>query len=169
MKKLVVFAVLAAAASPSLAREELSNAEYFNQELARTASKPAVTVAPRVAATPVLLSLGHSRSRSNGAPQRHAPSGAGATLASWYGGGEALARHTASGEVFRPNGLTAAHRTLPLGTRIRVSANGRSVVVRVNDRGPAAWTGRSLDLSKGAARALGMIGAGTARVSWHTA
>ena len=52
---------------------------------------------------------------------------------------------------------------------LRVSANGRSVIVRVNDRGPAAWTGRSLDLSRGAARALGMIGTGTARVSWRIA
>lgn len=91
------------------------------------------------------------------------------SLASWYGGGEKLNRHTANGEVFRPNGLTAAHRTLPLGTRLHVSANGRSVVVRVNDRGPAAWTGRSLDLSRGAARALGFINSGTTRVSWRVA
>jgi rare lipoprotein A len=90
-------------------------------------------------------------------------------MASWYGGGEKLARHTASGEVFQPNGLTAAHRTLPLGTRVRVACNGRSVVVRINDRGPAKWTGRSLDLSKGAARALGIIGKGTARVTWQAA
>lgn len=91
------------------------------------------------------------------------------TKASWYGGGERLARRTASGEVFHPDALTAAHRTLPLGTRLVVSANGRSVVVRVNDRGPAAWTGRSLDLSRGAARALGMVGAGTAVVSYRVA
>ena len=96
-------------------------------------------------------------------------SASGTTLASWYGGGEKLARHTATGEVFRPNALTAAHRTLPLGTRLIVSTQGRSVEVRVNDRGPAKWTGRSLDLSKGAARALGMIGKGTARVSYHVA
>ena len=68
-----------------------------------------------------------------------------------------------------PNGLSAAHRTLPLGTRLNVSANGRSVLVRVNDRGPAKWTGRSLDLSRGAARALNMIGKGTARVTWRLA
>ena len=69
-------------------------------------------------------------------------------MTSWYGGGERLNRHTASGEVFRPHGLTAAHRSLPLGTRLAVSYGGRTVVVRVNDRGPAAWTGRSLDLSR---------------------
>jgi len=89
--------------------------------------------------------------------------------ASWYGGGEKLARHTASGEVFHPDALTAAHRSLPLGTRLVVSANGRSIVVRVNDRGPAKWTGRSLDLSRGAARALGIMGKGTALVSYRVA
>jgi len=84
-------------------------------------------------------------------------------VTSWYGGGERLNRHTASGEVFRPHGLTAAHRSLPLGTRLAVSYGGRTVVVRVNDRGPAAWTGRSLDLSRGAAVALGFSPRGTAR------
>jgi rare lipoprotein A len=81
-------------------------------------------------------------------------------LASWYGGGERLVTHTASGERFRPGGLTAAHRSLPMGTRIRVTnvTTGRAVVVRINDRGPAAWTGRSLDLSRGAAQAIGMHG-----------
>ena len=93
----------------------------------------------------------------------------GSTRASWYGGGEHLARRMASGEIFHPDALTAAHRSLPLGTRLIVSANGRSVMVRVNDRGPAKWTGRSLDLSRGAARALGMIGSGTARVSYRVA
>ena len=85
-------------------------------------------------------------------------------LASWYGGGERLNRHTASGEVFRPHGLTAAHRTLPMGTRIAVTYAGRSVVVRINDRGPAAWTGRALDLSRGAAAALGFLARGEAFV-----
>lgn len=78
--------------------------------------------------------------------------------ASYYGHGEKLSRHTASGEYFNPHGLTAAHRTLPFGTHLRVSYRGRSVVVRVNDRGPSKSTGRSLDLSYGAARALGMSG-----------
>ena len=85
-------------------------------------------------------------------------------LASYYGHGERLSRYTASGERFNPLGLTAAHRKLPIGTRILVALGDRQVVVRVNDRGPAAYTGRSLDLSYGAARALGMTGAGVARV-----
>jgi rare lipoprotein A (peptidoglycan hydrolase) len=85
---------------------------------------------------------------------------------SWYGGGEKLNRHTANGEVFRPMGFTAAHRTLPMGTKIRVRYRNRSVIVRVNDRGPAAWTGRDLDLSQGAARVLGIIPQGVAAVQY---
>ncbi len=87
--------------------------------------------------------------------------------ASFYGGGPRRFEpntHTASGERFNQWGLTAAHRTLPLGTRLLVTHRGRSVVVRVNDRGPAAWTGRSLDLSRGAATAIGLITSGTGPV-----
>ena len=75
--------------------------------------------------------------------------------ASWYGSG----RQTANGERFNPNGMTAAHRSLPFGTRVRVEnkRNGRSVVVRINDRGPFV-RGRIIDLAKGSARALGMGG-----------
>jgi rare lipoprotein A len=84
--------------------------------------------------------------------------------ASYYGA--ALAGHrTASGETFDPNGFTAAHRELPFGSRIRVTNldNGRSVVVRVNDRGPFA-DGRVIDLSWAAARELGMLRSGVAHV-----
>lgn len=83
-------------------------------------------------------------------------------LTSWYHEGA----RTANGERFKPDGLTAAHRTLPFGTRIKVTRldNGRSVTVRINDRGPAEWTGRGLDLSRGAAKLLGIIKAGIARV-----
>jgi len=82
--------------------------------------------------------------------------------ASYYGIRDGFAgRFTASGQRFNPNGLTAAHRTLPFGTRVQVSYKGRSVVVVINDRGPAAFTGRSLDLSYGAARELGLVPAGT--------
>jgi rare lipoprotein A len=72
---------------------------------------------------------------------------------------------TANGEAFNPMGYTAAHRTLPFGTRVRVTnkRNGRSVVVRINDRGPFI-AGREIDVSRGAAEALGMVGAGVAPV-----
>ncbi|MBE7204723.1 MAG: septal ring lytic transglycosylase RlpA family protein [Parafilimonas terrae] len=75
--------------------------------------------------------------------------------ASWYASGH----RTASGERFNPNGLTAAHRSLPFGTRVRVTneSNGRSVVVRINDRGPFAH-GRIIDLARGEGRAIGMNG-----------
>jgi len=84
--------------------------------------------------------------------------------ASWYGR-DFQGRSTASGEIFDMHDYTAAHRSLPFGTRVRVTneANGRSVVVRINDRGP--WVeGRILDLSYAAAKALGMIESGVARV-----
>jgi rare lipoprotein A len=94
------------------------------------------------------------------------PTPAHATIASWYDcvkPGE-CSRHkiTASGERFNPNALTAAHRTLPFGTRVKVTHKGRSVVVRINDRGPFI-RGRSLDLSRAAARQIGC--AGVCRVS----
>ncbi len=84
--------------------------------------------------------------------------------ASYYGR-ELAGNRTASGERFNPNGLTAAHRTLPLGTRLRVTnvANGRSVIVRVNDRGPFVGK-RVIDVSLGAAREIQMIRSGTAQV-----
>lgn len=84
-----------------------------------------------------------------------APAQAQAGRASWYGSGH----RTANGERFNPNGMTAAHRSLPFGTRVRVTnrSNGRSVVVRINDRGPFV-AGRILDLSRGSARVLGMGG-----------
>lgn len=86
----------------------------------------------------------------------------GAMRASWYGGSERLNRHAADGSVFRPGGFTVAHRSLPFGTRLQISYAGRSVVARVTDRGPAAWTGRSLDVSRGVAQALGFKARGTA-------
>ncbi|MBR0700186.1 septal ring lytic transglycosylase RlpA family protein [Bradyrhizobium diazoefficiens] len=82
-------------------------------------------------------------------------------LASWYGF-ESGSR-TANGERFNPHALTCAHRSLPFGTRLLVAYQGRSVVCRVNDRGPFI-AGRSLDLSLGAARAIGLTGAGVGRV-----
>src|ERR1700680_4527648 len=82
-------------------------------------------------------------------------------LASFYGGGI-----TASGEVTGPTGLTAAHRTLPFGTRVLVRnvRNRKTVVVRIVDRGPFT-RGRIIDVSRAAARELDMIGSGTAMVS----
>ncbi|WP_025109477.1 septal ring lytic transglycosylase RlpA family protein [Pseudomonas sp. H1h] len=85
-------------------------------------------------------------------------------VASYYG-----ARHhgkrTASGEAFNQHSLTAAHRQLPFGTRVKVTnlKNDKSCIVRINDRGPHT-RGRLIDVSREAAERLGMLGSGTARV-----
>ena len=74
-------------------------------------------------------------------------------------------RRTANGERFNMNAMTAAHKSLPFGTKVRVTnrRNGKSVVVRINDRGPYAH-GRVIDLSKAAASRIGMVASGTAPV-----
>ena len=79
-------------------------------------------------------------------------------MASWYGP-EFAGRPTANGEIFDPQTMTAAHRTLPFGTLVRVTntRNGRSVVVRINDRGPFI-KGRVIDLTPAGARAIGFSG-----------
>jgi len=84
-------------------------------------------------------------------------------MASWYGN-ELAGHRTASGERFDPNELTAAHRTLPLGSHVRVTYQGRSVVVRINDRGPFAGH-RVIDLSRAAAEQIGLRRAGSGRVT----
>ena len=110
-----------------------------------------------VTAAAAVLSLGASVFASTSAiaePEGRAVSG----LASWYGPGF-HGRRTASGETFNTNALTAAHRTLPFGTQVRVvnQQNGRSVVVRINDRGPFSH-GRVIDLSRAAAQLIGLSG-----------
>ncbi len=84
--------------------------------------------------------------------------------ASWYGPGF-HGRKTASGERFNTGAMTAAHKTLPFGTTVQVTnlENGKSTMVRINDRGPFA-AGRIIDLSKAAAREVGLLGTGTAAV-----
>lgn len=84
--------------------------------------------------------------------------------ASWYGG-KFQGRQTASGEIFDTNKLTAAHKTLPFGTEVEVTNldTGKSVQVRINDRGPFV-EGRIIDLSRAAAAEIGMMGTGIAPV-----
>jgi rare lipoprotein A len=83
-------------------------------------------------------------------------------MASYYG--NESGRRTASGQRFNQSAMTCAHRSLPFGTKLRVTHGGQSVVVTVNDRGPFV-RGRVLDLSTGAARAIGLTGAGVGRVT----
>lgn len=84
-----------------------------------------------------------------------------ASVASWYDcaapGQCSKSKRTASGELFNPNALTAAHRTLPFGTKVKVTHKGKSVIVRINDRGPFI-KGRHIDLSRAAARKIGCHG-----------
>ena len=119
-------------------------------------------VTPRILATAVAGLVGTAGCSLFHGPATPAPGQVG--TASWYGR-ELRGQRTASGERFDEHEFSAAHRSLPLGTRVRVTnlANGRSVVVRINDRGPFVH-GRVIDVSYGAARALGMVRRGTARV-----
>jgi rare lipoprotein A len=91
-------------------------------------------------------------------------------LASWYGP-RFHGKRTASGEVFNQHDFTAAHRTLPWGSKVKVTniANGKSVEVRINDRGPFG-KGRIIDVSRAAARALGIVDSGitTVRIEWRS-
>jgi rare lipoprotein A (peptidoglycan hydrolase) len=105
----------------------------------------------------MLVTLAHARRPSRN--RSHAQVG----LASYYSSG--VGPRTANGERFDPNALTAAHRTLPFGTHVRVTnlRNGRSVIVRINDRGPFA-SRRVIDLSHAAARRLRLIGTGVGQV-----
>ena len=104
--------------------------------------------------------------------KRNSGSSSVASSGSYGGGSSGIASYywqgqmTASGARFNPSAMTAAHRTLPFGTRVVVTnhSNGRSVTVTINDRGPFI-KGRIIDLSKAAAGAIGMTGQGLARVS----
>lgn len=86
-------------------------------------------------------------------------------VASWYGPGFA-GKRTANGEIFDPAALTAAHKTLPFGSIVRVTSQrtGRSVEVRINDRGPFV-AGREIDLARAAAEAIGVTAVGHERVT----
>ncbi|HEX3129177.1 MAG TPA: septal ring lytic transglycosylase RlpA family protein [Thermoanaerobaculia bacterium] len=120
-------------------------------EPAQTAAPPPRIAAPRTAPA---VAVAPARIADHGDRGR----------ASWYGR-ELQGSPTASGEPFDMHALTAAHRTLPLGSYARVKNldNGRSVVVKINDRGPHARR-RMIDLSYAAAEEIRMVGAGTARV-----
>jgi len=110
------------------------------------------------------------RTETGGSPATalSSPVGGSLTRASWYGPGF-NGRRTSDGETFNENALTAASRTLPIGSRVRVTnlSDGRSVIVRINDRGPYV-RGRGIDLSERAAREIGLNRAGVARVRVST-
>ena len=129
--------------------------------LAACAAPPPQTPIPTAVEAPQVAPTAPPEPRL---PAREVASFAQEGLASWYGR-RFHRRHTASGEHFDMKELTAAHRTLPLHTVVRVTnlANNRTVLVRVNDRGPFAH-GRIIDVSHTAALQLGMAKAGVAQV-----
>jgi rare lipoprotein A len=123
----------------------------------------------RALALALVLSVASCASAEAATPRAHATHvDAGwsqAGMATWYG--DALAGHkTASGERFDPSAMTAAHRTLPIGTWVEVTRvdTGKRVRVRINDRGPFGKHDRVIDLSKGAAKRIDMLRAGVVRV-----
>jgi rare lipoprotein A len=107
------------------------------------------------------LGLGIAAVAALSFPSVQADAGSQCGKASWY----KMGTRTANGERMNANALAAAHRTLPFGTKVRVEnlRNGKSVVVRINDRGPFVG-GRVIDVTRGAAAQLGMIHSGVARV-----
>ena len=113
-----------------------------------------------VMALPLLLAIPVAAQEQNADDSTEIGSG----MASYYGD-ELAGNRTASGERFDPDQMTGAHRSLPFGSMVRVTnvANGDSVVVRINDRGPFS-RGRVIDISHAAAREIGMHRSGTARV-----
>ena len=131
------------------------------------ARKLAIRSMLTVGAVAALMASGASASEAKGRKHWRNAQGAVTTSGSFSGkasyyGSESGAR-TASGARYNPGGLTAAHRSLPFGTKLRVTHGGRSVVVTVNDRGPFV-RGRVLDLSKGAAQAIGLTSRGVGQV-----
>lgn len=126
---------------------------------------PASKQAPATAAAPKAAAPEAPKTEQSGSPQGDATT----CKASFYGRGDGFdGGKTASGERFNAEAMTAAHKTLPLGTRIKVTnpSTGQSVVVKINDRGPYAG-GRCLDLSAGAFDAIGDTGSGVMTVSYQ--
>lgn len=108
-----------------------------------------------------------SRSMRNATRSLDIPVGGHAMMASYYGGGPRRFEpnsHMANGERFNQWASVCAHRTLPFGTLLHVSFRGASAVCVVKDRGPAKWTHRSLDVSRGVAHKIGLIGPGSGLV-----
>jgi rare lipoprotein A len=136
-----------------------ADAEQNACSLPRVASGAKVALGAAIAACTLVSGAVTAKAHDRLAPK---PTLAG--IASWYGPGF-HGRQTANGERYDMFGLTAAHRSLPFGTKVRVTnrQNGKSVVVRINDRGPYVGQ-RVIDLSRGAAQAVSMTETGIAPV-----
>lgn len=150
----------APAGGPALADTGVDTGEHTTQLSAHYAVPTAtmIRIAPTVSAVDVIAI------DPPAAPDVPAIRSLGTGVASYYGR-RFHGRTTASGERFDMHGLTAAHRTLPFGSKVRVTnpRNGKSVVVRINDRGPFSG-GRTIDLSRAAAEEIGLVRAGHGEV-----
>jgi rare lipoprotein A len=146
------------AASPPAADKPV--ATKANPPQAPAALPPVVlpTAGPTAPAEPASSEPSVANTAQAAAPLRGPQGWTESGIASWYGP-RFQGRRTASGERFDTQELTAAHKTLPFGTRVRVKSlvNGKEVIVRINDRGPFI-KGRIIDLSKAAAQAIGLVG-----------
>lgn len=142
------------------AQAETFNAPVLTDDAFHRGLKPSELSAQEAAPTPAVAQAGNSLLAD--APVE--PKVIAAGMASFYGA-ELAGRRTASGERFNPEELTAAHRTLPFGTKLRVTnpRTGKFVVVRINDRGPFHGN-RLIDLSREAAERIGIVRAGSGRV-----
>lgn len=130
------------------------------------ATTTSTTVPPATTTTAPPGVASNERAAAPPPPISHLPAAeASVARASWYARGT----RTASGERFDPDGLTYAHLSHPFGTMTRFCHGGRCVVARCNDRGPAAWTGRTYDLSRGAFAAIAPLGAGVVTVTAEAA
>jgi len=142
---------MVAATLAACAQTPVTTGKFASSSTSRTAAESYVK--PSISARGV--GQGLAKEQASSAVHEHAKETASSGIASSYGEGS----ETASGEKFDANELTAAHRTLPFGTRVRITnhKNGRSVVVTINDRGPFV-SGRIIDVTPAAARQLGMSG-----------
>lgn len=149
------------AAHPTETAPAATTASGFESSFEAFAQLPAAPVPAEGAVD--LAAIDHSHSAASPA-EAGAGKALGSGMASYYAS-QFHGRRTASGERFDMAAMTAAHRTLPFGSKVRVTnpANGRSVVVRINDRGPFT-RGRTIDVSRAAAERLGLIARGHGRV-----
>lgn len=160
-----VFAALAVAPAIPLSASSNASTDEFSSEFASYAAEPApVQIEPEAVDIDEIEIPREVEPEPEPEPKLDTKSNLGVGVASYYGK-RFHGRRTANGERFDMNAMTAAHKKLRFGTKVRVTnvANGRSVVVRINDRGPYI-RGRTIDLSRAAAARIGMIQRGHAKV-----
>ena len=136
----------------------------YAEEAAPAPAIPEEAELPRFVAEPVVMDTEALEDEAAAEPETDEMWEPHSTGVASYYAAKFDGRRTASGETFRNGGYTAAHRTLPFGTMVRVTRGGKSVVVKINDRGPFT-PGRVIDVSQAAARDLGLIGPGHATVT----